>query len=88
MRRYLSLLPLLLAGCFGTSFGDPCQDYCDYICTCHAGEAEFDCDQCLTEYDGSDPALQDECETTLVDLQNEDEANGTGCESGGDDTGL
>ncbi|MFN7146422.1 MAG: hypothetical protein ACK4YP_21795 [Myxococcota bacterium] len=78
----------LAPACFGTSFADPCQDYCDYICECHAGEEGYDCEQCRTEYTSSDPALQDECETSLVDLQGEDQANGTGCESPVDDTGL
>ncbi len=86
------VLPALLAllpGCFGVPSGDPCQDYCDYICTCHEGEEEFDCDQCLAEYASSDPELQDECETELVALQTQDQADNTGCfEEEGEDTGA
>ncbi len=84
------LLPyvLLLSACFGVDFGDPCADYCDYICECHAGEPAFDCDQCRTENDSSDPDLQDECETSLVELQTEDEDAGTGCSAAAaEDTG-
>lgn len=62
----------------------PCQDYCDYICECHAGEEGFDCEQCRTEYAEVDSDLEDECETSLVDLRSEDEANGTGCDEGVD----
>jgi hypothetical protein len=72
------LLPLLLLACFGTS-SDPCQDYCDYICDCHAGESGYDCDSCRTEYATTDAELQDECETTLIDLQDEDDAAGHTC---------
>jgi hypothetical protein len=83
------MLLLLLLACFGVTGGDPCQDYCDYICECHAGEADYDCDQCRTEYATSDPALQDECETTLVDLQNADDDAGTGCNAADEtDTGA
>ena len=81
MRLLPILLPLLFAGCFGIPSGDPCYDYCEYICVCHAGEEGFDCDQCEVEYANSDAALQDECESTLTDLQVEDEAAGTGCSS-------
>lgn len=87
--RLLRIVPLFLfTACFGTSFGDPCEEYCDYICECHEGEAEFDCDQCRTEYASADAALQDECETSLADLQREDESNATGCDSSTDDTGV
>lgn len=81
------MLLLLLTACFGVSFGDPCVDYCDYVCTCHEGEEAYDCDQCRTENDGSDPELQDACETSLADLQAEDESAGTGCSTNeGEDT--
>jgi len=66
----------------------PCADYCDYICDCHAGEPEFDCNECRTIYDDSDPELQDACETSLVDLQQADRDAGTGCVSEVDDSGA
>ena len=71
------LLFLATLACF-TDLG-PCEDYCNYICECHAGERGYDCDQCRTEYSEVDPALEDECETSLLDLRTDDEANGTGC---------
>ncbi|MES2642165.1 MAG: hypothetical protein V4850_21965 [Myxococcota bacterium] len=83
------MLLLLLSACFGVDFGDPCVDYCDYVCECHEGEAAYDCDQCRTENDGTDPELQDACESSLTQLQAEDDANGTGCsEATSDDTAL
>ncbi|MDP2315528.1 MAG: hypothetical protein Q8P41_21700 [Pseudomonadota bacterium] len=83
------MLLLLLSACFGVSFGDPCADYCDYVCECHEGEASFDCDQCRTENSGTDAELQDACESSLTDLQADDEAAGTGCSTAeGEDTGL
>lgn len=76
------LLSLGLSSCL-TDAG-PCQDYCDYICSCHAGEPEYDCQQCRTTYSDADPQLQDECQTELDDLQSTDNENGTGCVSGED----
>ena len=77
------LLPFLgLAACL-TDAG-PCQDYCDYICSCHAGEPAYDCQQCRTTYTDADPQLQDECQTELDDLQQSDNENGTGCVEGTD----
>lgn len=78
----------LLGACIGGAAGEPCDQYCDYICECHTGEAEFDCDQCRTEYASVDAELGDECEATLGDLQAQDVAGGTGCESSADDTGT
>jgi hypothetical protein len=81
------MLILLLTACFGVTYGDPCADYCDYVCECHDGEEAFDCDTCRTENAGDDAELQDQCETALADLQTTDEANGTGCSAAtGDDT--
>lgn len=79
-------MPLLLwlLACF-TEAG-PCTDYCDYICECHAGEADFDCDGCRAEYADADPELQDECIDELAALEQEDEDAGHECTGAGDDT--
>lgn len=79
------LVLLLLAGCFTESL--PCDDYCGYICDCHAGEAEYNCDECFASYEDAATEVQDACGTALNDLRRDDNANGTGCSSGGDDTG-
>lgn len=81
--RSVVLVPLALSpGCFAET--GPCEDYCTYICDCHAGEEGFDCEQCYTEYEAADPELQDECETSLLDLREADDAAGTGCVAGED----
>jgi hypothetical protein len=81
----MSILFVLLA-CFGVS-STPCDNYCNYICDCHAGEPEYDCEECFTTYDGADATLQDECETSLIDLQNQDDAEGRVCGGDGDTGG-
>jgi hypothetical protein len=73
----LILLTTLLA-CFGAT-GGPCEEYCTYMCDCHAGDSDFSCDQCRNEYPDADPALQDACETALTDQISADEANAYEC---------
>lgn len=81
----LQLLPLgFLASC--SVEAGPCQNYCDYICSCHEGEADYDCESCYTEYSAADPQLEDECSTELTTLKADDAANATGCDAAGDDT--
>ncbi len=85
---FFSLL-LSLTGCFSET--NPCDDYCSYICDCHTDEEGYDCDACFTEYDGADAALQDECETVLVDLKAQDNTDAHVCTDGegtATDTGL
>jgi hypothetical protein len=81
----LLLLPALLA-CLTTDSG-PCSDYCDYICECHAGEADYDCDSCYTVYAETDASLDDQCLSDLNELRSSDETNGTGCTDGEDTAG-
>lgn len=81
----LLLLPLGFLGSCGAEAG-PCQNYCDYICSCHEGEADFDCESCYTEYSQPDPQLDDECSTELTTLKADDQANGTGCSGDTTDT--
>ena len=79
----LSLMLFFSLGCFTES--GPCDDYCAYVCDCHGGEEGYDCEECTTVYASADAALQDECETQLLDLQEADEAAGHTCD--GADTG-
>ena len=76
------MIVLLLLACFGE--GGPCTDYCDYICDCHQGEADFNCDECYTVFASADAQQQDECEASLADQRAEDDSSGHVCTS---DTG-
>lgn len=80
-RRAFFALTLLLAltpGCFSTTAG-PCADYCDYICECHPNDGDTTCDDCRIVYTDEDPALQDECETALADMEAADREAGEEC---------
>ena len=67
-----------LPSCLDTATA-PCTDYCDYICSCHPDDGDVTCNDCRTIYSDDDASLQDECETSLTDLQNADAAAGTDC---------
>lgn len=64
---------LLLLGCEP----DPCLDYVDYMCECHA--AEVDCAQLENSYENADADLQDQCAIALEDQQSEDADAGLEC---------
>ena len=68
-------LALMLAP--GCSNEDPCQDYINYVCDC-GGD---DCESAKNTYADADSKLQDQCENTLQDLQDADDAAGEECAS-------
>ncbi len=68
----------LLAACGGSTSG-PCAQYCDYICGCPSADTGVTCADCSTIYTDGDPSLQNECQTSLTDLQNADAAAGVDC---------
>jgi hypothetical protein len=58
---------------------DPCQEYVDYVCACHDGEAGYDCEELRDTYADPDPELQNQCELDRAALEEEDRANGVEC---------
>jgi hypothetical protein len=68
---------LALAGC---EQEDPCGDYVDYICACHADDEAFDCEELRTTYANADADVQDECAIALDDQQSLDSDQGLDCE--------
>jgi len=67
-------LPVLVAA--GCDPGNPCDEYVDYMCSCHP---ELDCNAFETTYDDPDPAVQDECAVLLNEQEQEDSDNGVEC---------
>jgi hypothetical protein len=80
------LLFAFLIAC--TTSAGPCDDYCSYICDCHAEDSGYNCDDCFTSYDGADASLQDECESSLITLKDADEAAGLTCNTSDSGTGT
>ena len=56
---------------------DPCDEYVDYMCSCH-GE-EIDCNDLSLTYDGAAPDVQDECAVLLDDVEQADQDAGAEC---------
>ncbi len=69
---------LLFSGC---TLEEPCQDYVDYMCQCHAEEGDTGgtCDALTATYTGADAELQDECVLALEAQQQLDAESGEGC---------
>ena len=81
----LSALVLLLPACDAV-FGNPCQDYVDYVCDCHDGEAGYDCDTLRASHATDDVELYEDCTLELEAIKAADESTGLGCDAG--DTGV
>jgi hypothetical protein len=63
-----------------------CDNYVDYLCECHADDPDYDCNELRIIYqDASGEDLSD-CSVALDEQQDEDEATGEGCATGG--TGI
>lgn len=72
---------LVALGCEET---DPCDEYVDYMCECHANDEGFDCQALRNTYADADPAVQDQCAVALREQEDADAANGYVCGEGGD----
>jgi hypothetical protein len=70
------LATVALHGCFY----EPCDDYVDYLCTCHADDPQYDCAVLEASYLDAEPEVQDQCAIDLGDVQQEDEDAGLECE--------
>lgn len=79
-----SALTLMGVGC---EPADPCDNYVDYICDCHADDDRpgYDCETLSVTYQSADPELQDECQVALNEQRQEDSSEGYDCAT---DTGL
>ncbi|MCB9760647.1 MAG: hypothetical protein H6739_12465 [Alphaproteobacteria bacterium] len=66
---------------------DPCDEYVDYICTCHAEDDRpgYDCETLRITYQNANPELQDDCQVSLDDQVDQDAEEGFQCAG---DTGL
>lgn len=59
---------------------EPCNDYVDYMCSCHDGEEGFDCAELRATLSGAEPAVQDQCSLDLSEQQADDDSAGVECE--------
>lgn len=58
----------------------PCDRFADYVCTCHEGEDDFDCDSLLQLAENPTQDAIDGCQVDLEQLKSEDETEGLVCE--------
>ena len=79
-----SLFFLSAAGCTET-LDDSCAEYVDYMCSCHQDNADVDCSELQNIYENATQEQQDEC---AISLDDQIEADDTGIECAGGDTGI
>ena len=86
MRGVLGLAPiwLLIVACDGV-LGDPCTDYVNYVCECHADDPAYDCETIRLAHENHDVEQYEDCQFALDEAQAEDAATGFVCTTG--DTG-
>ncbi len=81
MRIRAPFTACLLASLLGVAcFYEPCDEYVDYLCTCHEDDPDYDCEALSNTYTEADPGLQDQCAIALSDVQDEDDEEGLECE--------
>jgi hypothetical protein len=73
----ISTLGALLLASLSACLDDACVEYVDYMCDCHAEDA--DCGALRTTYSNADADLQDECIVALEDQQDADASAGLEC---------
>jgi len=92
MRKTATLLALPALAFMVACETSPCDDYVDYMCSCHPDSA--DCSALQTTYSEADADLQDACLVSLEEQEAVDEAAGETCDpygttdTGGNDTGV
>jgi hypothetical protein len=79
----LVLVVSFLAACDVSA--QPCDDYVDYMCDCHPEDPDdpdaVDCADLTNQFSDTDPALEDECISSLDEQRDKDDANDWECPS-------
>ena len=82
MQRVALLLPFAVA-CIVSS--EPCDDSVDYMCDCHPEDPKdpdgISCEDLATEFEETDPSLEEHCISALDEQRDKDEENGWECPS-------
>ncbi|MEZ4240806.1 MAG: hypothetical protein R3F59_32555 [Myxococcota bacterium] len=79
MRWWTGLAVAVGLGVAGCEPGDPCADYVDYMCSCHAQDTAVDCDALSATYEDAGSAVQDECAVLLDEQESSDQSDGQTC---------
>lgn len=80
MRRIVLIAAAFVAIAADCELTQPCDEYVDYMCSCHADDPGFDCAEFRAAFSGADPALQDQCAIDLAAQEEQDQADGLVCE--------
>jgi len=78
--RWLLVSVGLSIGC-GDLSTNPCQEYVDYVCACHADNPDFDCETIRAAHANAGVDLYEDCQTEHDALLQSDADLGEGCPS-------
>jgi hypothetical protein len=84
MHKTLIVSALFLSAC-GDLVSNPCQDYVDYVCECHADDPNIDCETVRAANANAGPDQYVDCEIEHTALLEVAAQMGSTCE---DDTGA
>ena len=73
MRRWAALFGIGVAACEPVQ---PCDEYVDYMCSCHGEDSGTNCEALGASYQDADPGVQDECAALLNDQEDADQDAG------------
>ena len=81
-----------LVGC-DALVGDPCTDWVDYVCECHADDPSYSCETVRLAHENADVEHYEDCQGALDEAQANDALSGYECLSsdtggGSSETGL
>lgn len=76
----LALITVLLTGLMACDEESACDEWASYVCACHDGEPEFDCDELNALAIEASPAVIDQCAIDLAAQRAEDQDAGLECE--------
>lgn len=81
----LALIAATLASLFACA-DDPCGEYVDYMCECHADDPDVDCGELERTLSSDDPDVLDQCAIDLADQREKDDEAGLTCDVSEDTT--
>ena len=80
MKHYIAL-PFFLLACQDTiSTGNQCDEFVDYVCTCHDDNPEYDCNELSNIYSDPDSDQISECAYSLDEQKELDAESDLECE--------
>ena len=80
--RFVVLSGILLSGACSDLSENPCEDYVNYVCECHADNPDLDCATLRAVHTNADVEVYEDCRLEHEALMQADSSLGEGCLDG------